>query len=280
MIRLSMQTLSFKESVPSGEYDLFDLIEIGADLGYDGVDLEDRQFDSTDPEYLERLRVHALRLGMPIGYVGVGGGFGQGWRGDDGGHVAHIKHWIDVARAMHVPMVRLIGCVPQPGESDEEAWPGLAGHFRELTACARERNVVLGLHNHNHGMFPATSDQIVRMLDEIDDPYFVHILDTGQYRGSRGASKYDEDPNRDDYDLYANIAGSIDRAVLVRVKIYAMGSGREEWIDYPRVMSILKKSEFKGWLSVVLEGRDGTPPLEAMKLARRYLPGLLREYEI
>ena len=275
-----MQTLSFKESVPTGEYDLFDLIEIGADLGYDGVDLEDRQLDSTDPEYLERLRLHALRLGMPIGYFGVGGGFGQGWRGDDDGHVAHIKDWIGVARAMQVPLLRLIGCAPEPGESEEDAWPRLAGHFRELTAFARQRKVVLGLHNHNHGMFPAISDQVVRMLDEIDDPYFVHILDTGQYRGSRGASKYDEDPNRDDYDLYANIAGSIDRAVLVRAKIYAIGSGSEEWIDYPRVMSILKKSGFRGWLSVVFEGRDGTPPMEAMKLARTYLRRLLREYEI
>ena len=275
-----MQTLSFKESVPTGEYDLFDLIEIGADLGYDGVDLEDRQLDSTDPEYLERLRLHALRLGMPIGYFGVGGGFGQGWRGDDDGHVAHIKDWIGVARAMQVPLLRLIGCAPEPGESEEDAWPRLAGHFRELTAFARQRKVVLGLHNHNHGMFPAISDQVVRMLDEIDDPYFVHILDTGQYRGSRGASKYDEDPNRDDYDLYANIAGSIDRAVLVRAKIYAIGSGSEEWIDYPRVMSILKKSGFRGWLSVVFEGRDGTPPMEAMKLAHTCLRGLLREYEI
>ena len=275
-----MQTLSFKESVPTGEYDLFDLIEIGADLGYDGVDLEDRQLDSTDPKYLERLRLHALRLGMPIGYFGVGGGFGQGWRGDDDGHVAHIKDWIGVARAMQVPLLRLIGCAPEPGESEEDAWPRLAGHFRELTAFARQRKVVLGLHNHNHGMFPAISDQVVRMLDEIDDPYFVHILDTGQYRGSRGASKYDEDPNRDNYDLYANIAGSIDRAVLVRAKIYAIGSGSEEWIDYPRVMSILKKSGFRGWLSVVFEGRDGTPPMEAMKLARTYLRGLLREYEI
>ncbi|MCH7740902.1 MAG: hypothetical protein IIC93_12260, partial [Chloroflexi bacterium] len=88
MIKLSMQTLSFKESVPSGEYDLFELISIAADLGYDGVDLEDRQFASTDPEYLERLRLHTLRLGMPINYLGVGGGFGQGWRGDDDGHIA------------------------------------------------------------------------------------------------------------------------------------------------------------------------------------------------
>ena len=31
---------------------------------------------------------------------------------------------------------------------------------------------------------------------------------------------------------------------------------------------------------VVFEGRDGTPPAEAMKLAQGYLRGLLREYGI
>ena len=280
MIKLSMQTLSFKQSVSTGEWDLFELIQIAADLGYDGVDLEERQFESTDPEYVERLRLHALRLGMPINYFGIGGGFGQGLRGDDDGHITHTKKWIDVAQAMQVPMLRLIGCQPEPGETDEDAWPRLADHFRSLTAYARERNVVIGLHNHNHGMFPATSDQIHRMLDEVDDPYFLHILDTGQYRGSRGASKYDEDPNRGDYDLYDNIAGSIGRAVLVRAKIYAIGSGKEEWIDYPRVMSILKDAGFKGWLSVVFEGRDGTGDMEAMTNAHTYLRRLLREYEI
>ena len=56
-----MQTLSFKDSVPSGEYDLFELIEIAADLGYDGVDLEDRQFEYP----LEDRKVP--RMGLRVG---------------------------------------------------------------------------------------------------------------------------------------------------------------------------------------------------------------------
>lgn len=280
MIKLSMQTLSFKQSAASGEYDLFDLIRIAADLGYDGVDLEDRQFASTEAEYLEQLRLHALKLGMPIGYIGIGGGFGQGWYGDDEGHTAHIKAWTDVARAMQVPLLRVIGCGASLNESEEDAWPRTEEHMRDITAHARERGVLIGLHNHNHGMFPATAAQIQRMLDEVNDPYFVHILDTGQYRGSPGASRYAEDPEREKYDLYASIAGSLDRALTVRAKIYAIGTGEEAWLDYRRIMRILKGSGFKGWLSVVYEGRDGTPDMRAMTLAHAYLRGLLSEFEI
>jgi len=280
VLRLSMQTLSFKDSVPSGEHDLFDLIRIASQLGYDGVDLEDRQFESTEPDYLERVRRHALDLGLPIGYVGTQGGFGQHHHGDDDGHATHIRRWIDVASAMLCPMVRVIGCEPSAGETDEDAWPRTVDRMRDLAAYGRERGVLIGLHNHNHRMFPATAGQVVRMLDEVDDPRFVHVLDTGQYRGSRGATGYEDDPDRGSYDLYENIAGSIDRAIAVRAKIYRIASGEEEWIDYRRVMQILKRSRFQGWLSVVFEGRDDTPPMKAMELAAAHLRSLLREFDI
>jgi hypothetical protein len=135
----------------------------------------------------------------------------------------------------------------------------------------------VGLHNHNHGMFPATSEQVHRMLDDVDDPYFGHILDTGQFRGSPGASGYADDPERSDYDLYESIVGTVGRAITVRAKIYAIGSGSETWLDYPRIVGLLKEAGFRSWLSVVYEARDGTPPMLAMSLAHDYLRGLLRE---
>ena len=56
-------------------------------------------------------------------------------------------------------------CAPEPGESDEDAWPRLADHFRSLTAYARERNVVIGLHSDYD--FIIVSDQF-REMDWLD----------------------------------------------------------------------------------------------------------------
>ncbi len=273
-----MQTLSFKDSVPKGEYDLFELISIAKDLGYDGVDLEDRQFASTDLEYLDRLRKHCDDLRMPIGYIGVIGGFGQGMNGDDEGHAAAIRRWTDVCSHMNIPFIRLIGCAPDDGESDEDAWPRTRDRFKIAAEHAGSVGVKVGLHNHNHGMFPATGGQILRMLDDVDSPHFTHILDTGQFRGGLGASGRDDDPGRESHDIYQYIGQSLHRAEMVRTKIYKITSGEEEWVDYRKIFTILKDGGFNGPISVVYEGRDGLPSMDAMRNAQKFLSGLRSEY--
>jgi hypothetical protein len=221
-----------------------------------------------------------------MNYIGVQGGFGETIHGDDDGHASHIQTWIDVASSMRVPMLRLIGCRPAPGEEDEAAWSRTVARIREAVEYASPRGVQIGLHNHNHGMFPATSDQIHRMMDEIDHPSLVHIMDTGQYRGSPGASGFADDPDASTYDVYDSISGSIDRASLVRTKIYAIGSGRETWLDYDRILGTIGNSKYVSesgpdrWLSVVFEGRDGTSSMEAMTLAIAHLRELLDKHRL
>ena len=277
-MKIYMQTLSFKDSVSKGEYDLFEIISIAKDLGYDGVDLEDRQFASTEPGYLDRLRKHCDDLGLPIGYVGVIGGFGQGMNGDDEGHMAAIRKWTAVCSHMKIPFIRLIGCAPGEGESDEDAWPRTRERFKIAAEQAGSVGVKVGLHNHNHGMFPATGDQILRMLDEVNSPHFTHILDTGQYRGSKGASKFADDPDRESYDFYKYIGQSLHRAEIVRTKIYKITSGEEEWIDYHKIFAILNDGGFDGPISVVYEGRDGLSSMDAMRNAQKFLSELRSNY--
>lgn len=280
MIRLHLQTLSYADSVASGDRDLLNMIDLAGDLRLDGVDFEDRQFRRTDNEYLESLRLKALQRGLGIGYIGIQAGFGQGFHGDDDGYQRHIEEWIDIAARMRVPMLRVIGGnVPDDGD-EEAAWPALTARMGSLTDYARRRNVIIGLHNHNHGMFPATGTQVVRMLDEIDDPYFVHILDTGQYRGSPGASGVERCHPDPLHDLYEHIRTSAPRATGVRVKIYRIATGVEEFIDYHRVMTMLRDVGYNGWMSIVYEGGDVLDPEQAIPKAVAHLRGLLDEYGI
>ena len=45
-------------------------------------------------------------------------------------------------------------------------------------------------------------------------------------------------------------------ACHVRAKFYKIDSGAEEWLDYPRIVDILKATDFNGTLGVVFEGKD------------------------
>lgn len=280
MIKLHLQALSYSHALADGKIDLPGLIDLAADTGWDGIDLEERLFESRDIEYTESIRLHALRRGLSIGYIGVRAGFGSGWHGSDEDHLAHMKRWTDVCQQMGIPILRIVGGDIPDGQTEEEAWPWLAGYMRQILDYAKPRQVQVGLHNHNHGMFPATGDGILRMLNEMDDPYFTHVLDTGQYRGSPGASgpgrkKGDIDP---DHDLYEHIETSAPRAQLVRCKAYKIGTGVEEWIDYDRVFPILKNVHFNGIISVVYEGWEFQPDVEALPIAHDFFRGMLRKH--
>ncbi len=282
MIKLHLQALSYSHALEDGKFTLHELIDLAADTGWDGIDLEERLFESREIAYTEELKQHALKRGLGIGYIGIRAGFGSGYHGSDEDHLAHMMRWTDVCQQMGIPLLRIIGGDVPEGQTEEEAWPWLAGYMRRIVDYAKTKQVQVGLHNHNHGMFPATGEAIVRMLDEINDPYFVHVLDTGQYRGSPGASgpgrsKGDIDP---DYDFYSEIATSLPRAQLVRCKAYKIASGREEWIDYDRIFPMLKQAGFNGIMSIVYEGWEFMPDVDALPIAHSFFREMLRKYDI
>ncbi|MBI2964916.1 MAG: sugar phosphate isomerase/epimerase, partial [Chloroflexi bacterium] len=182
MIKLSLQSLCYRDTFKAGKVDLLGIIDRAAALRLDGVDLHFGHFASTEPTYLEDLRLRCLQRGLHICYIGVSNDFGKHGAELDA-QVALVKKWVDVAARMGVPMVRVFGAWVPKGETEDTVWPRLTDATRAAASYARTQRVALGLHNHNHGCIPATGAQVIRLLDEVNDPYYTHILDTGQYRG-------------------------------------------------------------------------------------------------
>ena len=81
-------------------------------------------------------------------------------------------------------------------------------------------------------------------------------------------------------DFYGSIEASAPRAVHVRAKIYRIRSGEEEWLDYDRIMGILKSNSFNGWMSVVYEGQDDLDEETAVPLATTFLRNMLRRHQL
>ncbi len=78
--------------------------------------------------------------------------------------------------------------------------------------------------------------------------------------------------------FYGSIEASAPRAVHVRAKIYRIASGSEAWLDYDRIMKIIKSVGFNGWMSVVFEGQDELDEPTAVPLAAAFLRSKLNEY--
>jgi L-ribulose-5-phosphate 3-epimerase len=275
MMKLGCMSLSYQHEFAAGQLDLEGFIEQAYQLRLDGIDIHTRALASTQPEYLRRIRMQALRRGLALSYIGISSNFGKPQE-QLAEEVAQAKHWIDVAEFMGIPLVRVFAAWIPPGDTEEAVWARMLPCLREVAEHGQRKGVVVGLHNHNHGCVTRTGKDVRRIIEAVGNPYFSHILDTGQYVGSPGASGSGgkEDPA---LDFYGSIAETAPLAVHVRCKIYRIQSGEEEWLDYPRIFGILRGVGYNGWLSVVYEGQEVEAETTAVPKAVRYLRRLIAQ---
>tara|TARA_Y100000588_G_scaffold97414_2_gene105737 strand:- start:38086 stop:38916 length:831 start_codon:yes stop_codon:yes gene_type:complete len=275
MMKLGCMSLSYSHQFRDGLIDLEGFIDRAYDLGLDGIDIHTRAFASTEPDYLRNIRMRCLKRGLAMSYIGVSNNFGLP-KDELPGVVADVKHWVDVAEFLGIPLVRIFAAWIPEGEPEEQVWDRMMPCMEEVAAYGQEKGVVLGLHNHNHGCVTRTSKEVKRILEGVDNPYLSHILDTGQYVGSPGASGADgkEDPA---LNFYGSIEETAPLAVHVRAKIYRISTGEEAWLDYPRIFKILNGVDYNGWVSVVYEGQadeaEETAVPKAVSYLRKFVPG-------
>jgi sugar phosphate isomerase/epimerase len=275
MHKLGCMSLSYQREFAAGQLDLPGFVERAYQLRLDGIDIHAGAFAATDPEYLRGIRRQALRRGLALSYIGVSNNFGKPPE-QLAAEVALVKKWIDVAEYMGIPLVRVFAAWIPQGEAEDAVWARMIPCLQEVSAHGQAKGVVVGLHNHNHGCVTRTGGDVLRILDQVDNPYFSHILDTGQYVGSPGASGAGGKENPS-LDFYRSIAMTAPRAVHVRCKIYRIQTGEEQWLDYPRIFRILRQVGYNGWLSIVYEGQEVEPEATAVPKAVAYLRRLMQE---
>ena len=277
MMKLGCMSLSYKSQFTAKQMDLVGFIDRAYALGLDGVDIHVGAFASTAPAYLRDIRMRCLKRGLAISYLGVSNNFGK-TGAELSEQVEAVKRWTDVAAFMGVPLVRIFAAWIPEGEPEEQVWARMMPCMQEVAAHGAEKGVVLGLHNHNHGCVTRTGKEVRRILDGVNNPYLSHILDTGQYVGSPGASGAGgkEDPA---LNFYGSIADTAPLAVHVRAKVYRIQTGEEAWLNYPRIFEILRGVNYNGWVSVVYEGQEAeteeTAVPKAVRYLRRFVPGIV-----
>lgn len=233
-----------------------------------------------EPEFLRRIKMLCVRAGLPIGYLGSGSLAGPAAEKET--RLDQAKEDVDLAAFLGAQMVRSFARHKWPDtvEEQEAIWGPMIESFQELCDYAAEKGVVIGLQNHNHGSFAMNADQVLRILSDTDRENLTFIMDTGQWQGAIGGSPRGwRDITVDIYDDYMKRTAS--HASYIRAKIYKIDSGREEWLDYPRIMKILRGVDFNGNISIVFEGgdRNNCDEDECLKLAARYLRQVITESE-
>ena len=105
-IRLAVSTYSYWH-FKTAKYPIEKVIDSAYDIGFDGVELLHRQFESEELPYLNKLRQQAFRKGLDLVMLSIHQDFVSPDKEERAKHVAHTKHCIELAAQLGIPAIRL-----------------------------------------------------------------------------------------------------------------------------------------------------------------------------
>jgi len=248
---------SFNRSFDAGTMDQMRFLRhCASDLRVEGAELQDIHFPQTRPAYLRTLRGAAGDLGLAIIGIGVHNDFGRAettWRQSE---IAKVRQWIEVAEQLGAPQVRVFAGHPEGPVA--ERWPTMIAALREVAGFAAEAGIRLGLENHNHGAFTKTAADQLRVLEDVNHPALRHLLDTGNY-----------------VDGWPSVERTAPLAIHVHAKFWQVdATGAEPTIDYPKLLAILRRQGYAGWISFEYEAAE--PEATGIPRALGYLRRLVQ----
>ena len=254
MIKLACLSLSYKRLFLENKMDVFSFIKQAYDLKFDGVDFNSKHIQSTDKDYLRKIKQQCIQYGLVISCIGISNSFAKLDEPVDNA-INEVKKWIDVAYYLGAPIVRVFAGGATP-ENLNLAWNRAVQGLSEVSEYGQKAGIRVSLQNHNHTGIIKTGNDVLKMLNDVGSN-LGYIMDTGQYAGSPGASGGELNS---DFDFYKSMEQTAHLASLVRVKLYYGGSEasgiKNVRMDYTRIFQLLKKVKFNGFISLVYEGLD------------------------
>ncbi|MEM1083611.1 MAG: sugar phosphate isomerase/epimerase family protein [Verrucomicrobiota bacterium] len=248
-------------------------LDHAARMGFDGLEILQRQLLTTDRATLQKIKRHAFLLGLDLMGYSTHQGFLSPDKDERQKSIDHTLDCLEQAYQLGIPTMRVNSGrwgtskdfdelmakrgieEPIEGHDEEDAFEWVIDAYSKLVPEAEKRGVVMGLEN--HWGLGVTPEGVLRVVEAIDSPWLRVTLDTGNFL---------ENP----YDRLAKLASE---TVLLQAKTY-FGGGR--WytldLDYARIASIMRKASFTGYVSLEFEGKadplEGIP--ESLALLRRH----------
>lgn len=245
-------------------------LEHAASMGFDGLEILQRQLESTDRPTLQKIKRHAFVLGLDLMGFSTHQGFLSPDKERRRRNIDHTIDCLEQAYQLGIPTMRVNSGTwgtsksfddlmakrgiedPLPGYTEEDAYNWVIDAYETLVPEAAKRGVVMGLEN--HWGLGVTPEGIQRVLEAVSSEWLQVTLDTGNFL---------EDP-------YERLALLAPQTVLMQCKTY-FGGGR--WytldLDYARIAGIMRKAGFQGYVSLEFEGKEN--PLTAIPKSLKVL---------
>ncbi len=249
------------------KYPIDKVIENAASLGFSGIEVLHRQMTDESPQYLNRLKRTALTNGISLIMFSIHQDFVSPWADERGQAIRHTEYGIQMAERMGIPAVRINSGrwrtirlfddlmkakgdePPIPGYTEADAIQWCIDSMKACIPAAEKAGVMLMLENH-WGITTKT-ENLFRIVDGVNSPWLGINLDIGNFP----------------IDPYPEIEKIAPRAGIVHFKTY-FGGGEYYTLnlDYKRVATILRRANYKGYVSLEMEGKESPTTAVAKSL--------------
>lgn len=240
------------------KYPIEKVIEHAARTGFDGVEILHRQMQDESPAYINKLKRLAFINGLSFPMLSIHQDFVHPAREERQKAIDHTKHCINLAVQLGIPSIRLNSGrwktiqsfdelmkvkgqePPLPGYKEDDAFKWCIDSIAECLVNAEKAGVVLALEN--HWGLTTRVDGLLKIYQALSaSPWMGLNMDTGNFVG----------------DPYSQIEQLAPYATIVQAKTYYGGG---EWytldLDYERIAGILRRANFKGFVSLEMEGKE------------------------
>ena len=240
------------------KYPIEKVIEHAARTGFDGVEILHRQMQDETSAYINKLKRLAFTNGLSLPMLSIHQDFVHPAKEERQKAIDHTKHCIDLAVQLGIPSIRLNSGrwktiksfddlmkakgqePPLPGYKEDDAFKWCIDSIAECLVAAETAGVVLALEN--HWGLTTRVDGLLKIYKALSSsPWMGMNMDTGNFVG----------------DPYSQIEQLAPYATIVQAKTYYGGG---EWytldLDYKKIAGILRRFNFKGFVSLEMEGKE------------------------
>jgi len=256
------------------KYPIDKVIEDAARLGFDGVEILHRQMDNETIPYMNKLKRLAFDNGLALPLLSIHQSFVQPKPEDRKKDIEHTLKCINLATQMGIPAIRMnTGSwrtvkrdanyykdgkePPIQGFTDQDAIKWCIESMQECLVAAEKAGVVLAIEN--HWGLSSNIDYLLEIYKPLaSSPAMGMNVDTGNFVG-------------DPYPQFERLAPY---ATIVQAKTYYGGGHYYDLdLDYKRIAGILRKANFKGYVSLEMEGKEdpATAVPKSLKVLREAL---------
>ena len=262
-LKLSLNAYSFNKELLNGSMSIDDMLEFCAAQGLKAVDITGYYFKGyprvPSDEVIYGVKRKAFDLGLEICGTGVRNDFTHPDEAARRENVQLVKDWIGVSQKLGGQTIRIFSGTQEPaGYTRDQIFKWVVDSIRECVDYGKAHGIVVALQNHDD--FIKTAADTIQIMEAIQSPWYGLMLDIGSFRT---ADPYDE------------ISQTIKYAVTWQIKEKVYSHGKEVDVDPERLVRLIKKSDFRGYLPLETLG-EGDPKKKIAALLQKFTAALAK----